>query len=76
MFDGAESFNQPLDTWDVRQVIDMGSMFAEATSFNQSLGMWALHPDAYLYALFHGAVSMRQARPVQRMQWTGNLLDW
>jgi len=34
MFCGAESFNQPLDNWDVSNVTDMYDMFDGALSFN------------------------------------------
>jgi surface protein len=33
MFDGATSFNQPLEKWDVSKVTDMEDMFRYATSF-------------------------------------------
>jgi len=36
MFSNAKAFNQPLDKWDVSNVIDMDSMFKGATSFNQT----------------------------------------
>lgn len=37
MFSDAESFNQPLEKWDVSNVTNMESMFIGAASFNQSL---------------------------------------
>ena len=37
MFNGASSFNQPLNKWDVSKVTGMGDMFSGATSFNQPL---------------------------------------
>ena len=41
MFQGAGSFNQPLNTsgnnWNVSKVTDMTYMFQNATSFNQPL---------------------------------------
>jgi surface protein len=37
MFSDAESFNQPLDKWNVSKVKNMNYMFADATSFNQPL---------------------------------------
>ena len=37
MFNGASSFNQPLDTWDVRRVYYREGMFEGATSFLQAL---------------------------------------
>jgi hypothetical protein len=35
------SFNQPLNEWDVSSVTDMTSMFEAALQFNQPLGQWA-----------------------------------
>src|SRR5690606_7288716 len=42
MFDGASSFNQPLDSWDVRKLEGFSYMFRDASSFNQSLAAWQL----------------------------------
>ena len=40
MFDGAESFNQPLNNWNVSNVRYMNFMFRGARSFNQPLNNW------------------------------------
>jgi surface protein len=40
MFDNASSYNQPLASWNVNQVTNMGYMFNAATSYNQSLASW------------------------------------
>ena len=37
LFDGARSFNQPLNKWNVSNVTHMYRMFQNATSFNQPL---------------------------------------
>jgi surface protein len=42
MFESAESFNQPLDNWDVSRVTDMRFMFNDASSFNQDISMWCI----------------------------------
>ena len=47
MFNGASSFNQPLNKWDVSKVTGMGDMFSGATSFNQPL-----HAPWYYYGRF------------------------
>ena len=36
----AESFNQPLNDWNVSNVTDMEGMFQGASSFNQPLNNW------------------------------------
>lgn len=36
MFSNANSFNQPLDSWDVSNVIDMNYIFEGCTAFNRS----------------------------------------
>ena len=37
MFNGATSFNKPLNKWNVSSVTDMKFMFADANSFQQTL---------------------------------------
>ena len=37
MFNGASSFNQPLNNWNVSKVKNMAVMFEGARSFNQPL---------------------------------------
>ncbi len=37
---GASSFNQPLNKWNVSNVTDMWSMFNDARAFNQPLNNW------------------------------------
>jgi surface protein len=40
MFAGTESFNQPLDKWDVSNVANMYGMFAGASVFNGDISSW------------------------------------
>jgi hypothetical protein len=40
LFDGAKSFNQPLDNWTTNEVVSMSGMCMNATSFDQPLGSW------------------------------------
>ena len=42
MFDGAKSFNQPLDRWNVGRVEDAERMFKNARSFSQPLDTWLI----------------------------------
>ena len=40
MFRDAESFNQPLNSWDTKKVRSMVAMFSGAKKFNQPLDKW------------------------------------
>lgn len=40
MFNGAKSFNQSLDKWDMSSAYSVNDMFCNAISFNQSLDSW------------------------------------
>src|SRR5690606_23272702 len=44
-FEGATSFNQPLNNWDVSNVTNFSETFYNATSFNQDLGSWNFNPN-------------------------------
>ena len=40
MFNGATSFNQPLNSWDTSSTTDAASAFEGASAFNQPLNSW------------------------------------
>ncbi|MGB0524502.1 MAG: BspA family leucine-rich repeat surface protein [Flammeovirgaceae bacterium] len=40
MFQGASSFNSPINHWDVSNIQTMSSMFHDATNFHQDLDQW------------------------------------
>ena len=55
MFDGASSFNQNIDNWDVSHVTNMQQMFSNASSFNQSLRSWNVGNVENMKSMFSGA---------------------
>ena len=57
MFWGAESFNQPLDKWDVSRVTSMWHMFERAGSFNQPLNNWNVSKVTDMSEMFLGEIS-------------------
>lgn len=42
MFLGNRQFNQPLDNWDVSNVVEMTRMFEDTASFNQDISSWCV----------------------------------
>ena len=40
MFDGANTFNQNIGSWNTANVTDMNTMFRNTTAFNQNIGSW------------------------------------
>ncbi len=60
VFSRATSFNQPLNSWDVRHVTNMLGMFYGATSFNQPLDMWDVSSVKKMQSMFNGAENFNQ----------------
>ena len=57
---GASSFNQPLNKWNVSNVTDMWSMFNDARAFNQPLNNWNVSNVTNMYKMFFNASSFNQ----------------
>ena len=60
MFEGAESFNQPLNSWNVSNVTNMRHMFRGAESFNQPLNSWNVSNVNNRRGMFTGATLMQE----------------
>tara|TARA_B100000767_G_scaffold113872_1_gene108681 strand:+ start:670 stop:963 length:294 start_codon:yes stop_codon:yes gene_type:complete len=54
------SFNQPINNWDVSNVINMQSMFYGNYQFNQDIIQWDVSNVTDMYAMFHQAYSFNQ----------------
>ena len=53
-------FNYPINSWDVKNVTNMGSMFYGCTSFNQPLSSWTTSACTNMSYMFYGATSFNQ----------------
>ena len=62
MFEGAVSFNQPLNNWNVSNVTNMKFMFCAAESFNQPLNNWNVSNVEDMEGMFKEATSFRVGR--------------
>ena len=60
MFLRANTFNQPLENWDVSNVTDMSDMFKYAPSFNQPLEKWNVSNVTNMRMMFASASSFNQ----------------
>ena len=65
MFNGATSFNQPLNDWNVSSATRMSNMFLGATSFNQPLNDWNVSSATRMSSMFRNATSFN-----------GNISSW
>lgn len=61
MFEGAQTFNQPIGCWNTFSVIDMSRMFQRASLFNQPLDTWDVSHVINMSDMFRGAVAFNQA---------------
>ena len=52
MFLTAVKFNQPLDKWDVSNVLDTNTMFFGALEFNQNLASWDVSSISLMHFMF------------------------
>jgi surface protein len=54
MFFSAQTFNQPLNSWDVSLVDNMQQMFNVAEAFNQPLDNWDVSSVTTMFGMFFG----------------------
>ena len=57
VFNGATSFDQPLNSWDVSGVSFFVGTFNGATAFNQNLALWDVSSGLFFSEMFKGATS-------------------
>jgi len=60
MFQGVNTFNQPLNSWDVSSVTFMGQMFNGALVFNQPLNSWDVSSVTSMSSMFQSAPAFNQ----------------
>ena len=60
LFNGLNTFNGDISTWDVSDVTSMTETFQGATSFNQDLSYWDVSNVMTMYGLFSEATSFNQ----------------
>ncbi|WP_204346588.1 BspA family leucine-rich repeat surface protein [Psychroserpens algicola] len=60
MFNGAQSFNSPVNNWDVSNVTNMNGLFYEAFAFNQPLNNWDVSNVTDMGGMFSRALQFNQ----------------
>jgi surface protein len=60
VFNGASSFNQPINVWNTSNVTNMSNMFDGASSFNQNIGGWNTSNVTSMFDMFRSASAFNQ----------------
>ena len=76
LFEGAETFNDPIGNWDTSNVTDMHAMFDGASKFNQPIGNWDTSNVADMSEMFNDAEKFNQPLNTRGNKWdTSNVTD-
>lgn len=60
MFSYAETFNCPIENWDVSSDTRMGFIFESANNFSQSINVWDVSGVRKMYGMFYRAQAFNQ----------------
>ena len=60
LFSFADTFNEPIDSWDVSNVGNKNEMFKYASSFNQPIGSWNVGNVTTMFSMFRNANAFNQ----------------
>ena len=64
MLNGAASFNEDLNSWDVSSVTNMAGMFRDATVFNQPIDAWDVSNVTWMFHMFRDAAALQRDQNV------------
>ena len=68
-------FNQPIGSWDVRNVVTMASMFQLTSQFNQDIGSWDVSKVQNMSGMFASAVNFNNGGSPSISAWTTTSLQ-
>ena len=76
MFCDCESFNQPLNKWNVSKVKNMANLFRNCKIFKQDLNDWNVVDTTQMSRIFHGASLFPSLENARWYSWVTNAEDF